>query len=92
MQDAERLVKAAQMNVQTDYKGLNQLRGDYESLSDSSHQQDLAYRLLLGLVAIALNEKDNVGLNYIHVELFFLILLSNTGKTINEKFPLLLNG
>ena len=68
MQDAERQVKAAQMNVQTDYKGLNQLRGDYESL------------------------KDNVGLNYIYVELFFLILLSNTGKTINEKFPLLFKG
>lgn len=52
MQDAERQVKAAQKNVLVDYKELNQLRGDYESLSDSSHQQELAYRLLLDQLSI----------------------------------------
>ena len=38
MQDAERQVKAAQKNVLADYRELNQLLGDYESLTDSSHQ------------------------------------------------------
>ena len=52
MQDAERQVKAAQKNVLADYKELNQLRGDYESLSDSSHQQDFAYRQLLDQLSV----------------------------------------
>lgn len=33
-------------------QGINQLRGDNESLSDSSHQQDSAYRLLLDQLSI----------------------------------------
>lgn len=37
-QDAERQVKAAQKNVLADDKELNQLRGDYESLSDSKNR------------------------------------------------------
>jgi hypothetical protein len=52
MQDAERQVKAAQKNVLADYRELNQLRGDYESLTDSSHQQDFAYRQLLDQLSI----------------------------------------
>lgn len=52
MQDAELQVKTAQKNVLADYKELNQLRGDYESLSDSSHQQESAYRLLLDQLCI----------------------------------------
>lgn len=52
MEDAKRQVKAAQKNVLADYRELNQLRGDYESLSDSSHQQDSAYRLLLDQLSI----------------------------------------
>ena len=52
MQDAERQVKAAQKNVLADYRELNQLRGDYKSLTDSSHQQDFAYRQLLDQLSI----------------------------------------
>lgn len=52
MQDAERQVKAAQKNVLADYRELNQLRGDYESLTDSSHQQDYAYRQLLDQLSV----------------------------------------
>lgn len=52
MEDAKRQVKAAQKNVLADYRELNQLRGDYESLSDSSHQQDSAYRPLLDQLSI----------------------------------------
>ena len=52
MQDAERQVKAAQKNVLADYRELNQLRGDYESLTDSSHQQDFAYRQLLDQLSV----------------------------------------
>lgn len=52
MQDAERQVKTAQKNVLADYRELNQLRGDYESLTDSSHQQDSAYRLLLDQLSV----------------------------------------
>lgn len=47
MEDAKRQVQSAQKNVLTDYRELNQLRGDYESISDSSHQMDSAYHLLL---------------------------------------------
>lgn len=35
-----------------DYWELNQLRGDYEYLSDSNHQQDSAYRQLLDQLSI----------------------------------------
>ena len=52
MQDAERQVKAAQNNVLADYRELNQLRGDYESLTDSSHQQDFAYSQLLDQLSV----------------------------------------
>ena len=52
MEDAKRQVQTAQKNVLADYRELNQLRGDYESLSDSSHQQDSAYRLLLDQLSI----------------------------------------
>lgn len=52
MQDSERQVKAAQKNVLADYKELNQLRSNFESLSDSSHQQDSAYRLLLDQLSV----------------------------------------
>ncbi len=52
MKDAERQVKAAQKNVLADYQELNQLRGDYESLTDSSHQQDFAYRQLLDQLSV----------------------------------------
>lgn len=45
-------MQSAQKNVLADDRELNQLRGDYESLSDSSHQQNLAYRLLLGQLSI----------------------------------------
>lgn len=31
---------------------LNQLRGDYESLTDSSHQQDFAYRHFLDQLSV----------------------------------------
>ena len=52
MQDAERQMKAAQKDVRADYRELNQLRRDYEFLTDSSHQQDSAYRLLLDQLSI----------------------------------------
>lgn len=35
-----------------DCRELNQLRGDYESLTDSSHQQDSAYRQLLDQLSV----------------------------------------
>jgi len=52
MEDAKRQVQTAQKNVLADYKELNQLRGDYESLSDSSHQMDSAYRQLLDQLSV----------------------------------------
>lgn len=52
MEDAKRQVQSAQKNVLADYRELNRLRGDYESLSDSSHQIDSAYRLLLDQLSI----------------------------------------
>ncbi|MCI7008373.1 MAG: hypothetical protein MR919_05175 [Parabacteroides sp.] len=45
-------MKAAQKNVLADYRELNQLRGDYESLMDSSHQQDYVYRQLLDQLSV----------------------------------------
>ena len=52
MEDAKRQVLSAQKNVLADYKELNRLRGDYETLSDSSHQMDSAYCLLLDQLSI----------------------------------------
>ena len=52
MEDAKRQVQTAQKNMLADYKELNRLHGDYEFLSDSSHQQDSAYRLLLDQLSI----------------------------------------
>jgi len=45
-------VKAAQKSERVDYKELNQLRGDNESLSDRSHQQDSTYCLLLDQLSV----------------------------------------
>ncbi len=52
MEDAKRQVQTAQKNVLADYRELNQLRGDYESLSNNIHQQDSAYHLLLDQLTI----------------------------------------
>ena len=45
-------MQTAQKNVLADYKELNRLRGDYENMSDSSHQMDSAYRLLLDQLSV----------------------------------------
>ena len=52
MQDAERQVKEEKKNELEDYREMNQLRGDYEYLMDSSHQQNSAYRLLLDQLSV----------------------------------------
>ncbi len=48
----DKWVGESEKNVLADYRELNQLRGDYESLTDSSHQQDYAYRQLLDQLSV----------------------------------------
>ena len=52
MKDAEHQVMTAQKNVLADYRELGRLRGDYQSLADSSQRQESDYRQLLDQLAI----------------------------------------